>query len=96
MKIICQHSLNNVNAVDTRCASLKTKIIEISKKLVEIETSRVVDPQTCDEIKVKKANIDQQLEADCTKSDRWVSSGHSGFLPHEDHQNAIIGANEHD
>ena len=31
-----------------------------------------------------------------TKSDRWVSSGHSGFLPHEDHRNAIIGANEHD
>ena len=23
-----------------------------------------------------------------TKSDRWVSSGHSGFLPHEDHPNA--------
>ena len=22
-----------------------------------------------------------------TKSDRWVSSGYSGFLPHEDHQN---------
>ena len=27
-----------------------------------------------------------------TKSDRWVSSGHSGFLPHEDHPNANIGA----
>ena len=31
-----------------------------------------------------------------TKSDRWVSSGHSGFLPHEDHPYANIGANEHD
>ena len=31
-----------------------------------------------------------------TKSDRWVSSGQSGFPPHEDHPNAIIGANEHD
>ena len=31
-----------------------------------------------------------------TKSDRWVSSGHSGFLPQEDHPNANIGANEHD
>ena len=31
-----------------------------------------------------------------TKSDRWVSSGHSGFLPHEDHPNANIDANEHD
>ena len=31
-----------------------------------------------------------------TKSDRWFSSGHSGFLPHEDHPNANIGANEHD
>jgi len=31
-----------------------------------------------------------------TKSDRWVSSRHSGFLPHEDHPNANIGANEHD
>ena len=30
-----------------------------------------------------------------TKSDRWVSSGHSGFLLHEDHPNATIGANEH-
>ena len=68
-------------------------MIEISKKLVEIETSREKDSQTCHEINVKQANIDQQLEA---KSDRWVSSGHSGFLPHEDHQNAIIGANEHD
>jgi len=26
-------------------------------------------------------------------SGRWVSSGHSGFLPHEDHPNANIGAN---
>ena len=25
-----------------------------------------------------------------------VSSGHSGFLPHEDNPNANIGANEHD
>ena len=31
-----------------------------------------------------------------TKSDRWVSSGHSGFLPHEHHPNANIGASEHD
>ena len=31
-----------------------------------------------------------------TKSDRWVSFGHSGFLPHEDHPNANIGVNEHD
>ena len=31
-----------------------------------------------------------------TKSDRWVSPGHSDFLPHEDHPNANIGANEHD
>ena len=31
-----------------------------------------------------------------TKSDRWVSSGYFGFLPHEDHPNANIGANEHD
>ena len=31
-----------------------------------------------------------------TKSDRWVSSGYSSFLPHEDHPNANIGANEHD
>ena len=31
-----------------------------------------------------------------TKSDRWVSSRHSGFLPHEDHPNANIGDNEHD
>ena len=31
-----------------------------------------------------------------TKSDRWVSSGYSGFLPHEDHPNANIGSNEHD
>ena len=31
-----------------------------------------------------------------TKSDRWVSSGYSGFLPHKDHPNSIIGANEHD
>ena len=31
-----------------------------------------------------------------TKSGRWVSSRYSGFLPHEDHQNANIGANEHD
>ena len=30
-----------------------------------------------------------------TKSDRWVSSGHSGFLPHEYHPNANISANEH-
>ena len=29
-----------------------------------------------------------------TKSDMWVSPGHSGFLPHEDHPNANIGANE--
>jgi len=27
---------------------------------------------------------------------RWVSSGYSGFLPHVDHPNANIGANEHD
>ena len=31
-----------------------------------------------------------------TKSDRWVSSGHSGFLSHEDHPIANIGANELD
>ena len=31
-----------------------------------------------------------------TKSDRWVSSGYSRFLLHEDHPNAYIGANEHD
>ena len=31
-----------------------------------------------------------------TKSDRLVSSGHSGFLQHEDQPNANIGANEHD
>ena len=31
-----------------------------------------------------------------TKLDWWVSSGYSGFLPHEDHRNANIGANEHD
>ena len=31
-----------------------------------------------------------------TKSDSWVSSGHSGFLSHEDHPNANIGANEHE
>ena len=31
-----------------------------------------------------------------TKSGRWVSSGHSGFLPHEEHPNTNIGANEHD
>ena len=31
-----------------------------------------------------------------TKSDRWVSSGYSGFHLHEDHPNANIGANEHD
>ena len=31
-----------------------------------------------------------------TKSNRWVSSGYSIFLPHEDHPNANIGANEHD
>jgi len=30
-----------------------------------------------------------------TKSDRLVSSGYSGFLPHKDHPNAN-GANEHD
>ena len=30
------------------------------------------------------------------KSDRWVSSGYSVFLPHEDHANATIGANKHD
>ena len=29
-------------------------------------------------------------------SDRWVTSVHSGFLPHQDHTNANIGANEHD
>jgi len=23
-----------------------------------------------------------------TKSDRWVSTGYSGFLPHEDHRDA--------
>jgi len=27
-----------------------------------------------------------------TKSDRWVTSGYSGFLPEEDFTNAIIGA----
>ena len=27
-----------------------------------------------------------------TKSDRWISFGHSGFLPHEDHPIANIGA----
>ena len=31
-----------------------------------------------------------------TKSDGWVSSEYSGFLPHEDSPNANIGANEHD
>ena len=31
-----------------------------------------------------------------TKSDRSVSSGYSGFLPHEDHPNANISVNEHD
>ena len=31
-----------------------------------------------------------------TKSDKWVSSGHSGFLPLEDNPNANIGVNEHD
>ena len=31
-----------------------------------------------------------------TKSDSKVSPGHSGFLPHEDHPNANIGANKHD
>ena len=30
------------------------------------------------------------------KSDRWVSSGYSGFLRHDDHTNAKIGDNEHD
>jgi len=30
-----------------------------------------------------------------TTSDRWVSTGYSGFLPHED-QNKNIDANEHD
>ena len=29
-------------------------------------------------------------------SDRWASSEHSGFLPHEDHQNANIDANSHE
>ena len=28
-----------------------------------------------------------------TKSDRWVSSGRSGFLPHEDDTNTNSGAN---
>ena len=31
-----------------------------------------------------------------TKSERWVSYGYSGFLPHEDYTNTNIGANEHD
>ena len=32
-----------------------------------------------------------------TKSDRWVPPpGYSGFLPHEDHRNADIAANEQD
>ena len=30
-----------------------------------------------------------------TKSDRWVSYGYSGYLPHEDHPNANIGVNEY-
>ena len=42
-------------------------------KLVEIETNRVVDSQTCDEIDVKLANIDQQLEAECTRVNKISS-----------------------
>ena len=48
-------------------------LIETSKKLVEIETIRVVDSQTCDEINVKQANIDQQLEDECTRVNKILS-----------------------
>ena len=33
-------------------------------------------------------------DAIVTVSYRWISSGYTGFLPHEDHRNANIGANE--
>ena len=62
-----------VNDVDTRFTSLETEMIETSMKLVEIETNRVVDSQTCDEIDVKLANIDQQLEAECTRVNKISS-----------------------
>jgi len=48
-------------------------LIETSKQLVEIETSRVVDSQTCDEINAKQANIDQQLEDECTRVNKISS-----------------------
>lgn len=50
-----------LSAIESRVSALESSSVDMNKRFAEIETSRVVDAQTCDEILSKQDSIDKQL-----------------------------------
>jgi len=55
-----------MTAMDNRVSSLETSARECNGKLVDLEVSRTMDAQTCDEIRSKQSDIDSKLKEEKT------------------------------
>ena len=54
--------------MDRRVSSVETNLTDNNKRLIELEVSRSVDSQTCDEIRSKQKQADTDMKQERTRS----------------------------
>ena len=57
-----------LSIMDTRVSSVETSITDTNKRLIELEVSRSVDSQSCDEIRSKQKQIDTDIKQERIRS----------------------------